>query len=47
MSDIKVRRNHSLPLEEARKAAEKIAERLKKDFDLWDKLIRQLGIKLD
>jgi putative polyhydroxyalkanoate system protein len=34
MSDIKVRRNHSLPLEEARKAAEKVAERLKKDFDL-------------
>jgi putative polyhydroxyalkanoate system protein len=34
MSDIKVRRNHSLPLEEARTAAEKVAARLKKDFDL-------------
>jgi putative polyhydroxyalkanoate system protein len=34
MSDIKARRNHSLPIEDARKAAEKIAVRLKKDFDL-------------
>ena len=34
MSDIKVRRNHSLPIEDARKAADKIAARLKKDFDL-------------
>jgi putative polyhydroxyalkanoate system protein len=34
MSDIKARRSHSLPLEEARKAAEKIAARLQKDFDL-------------
>jgi putative polyhydroxyalkanoate system protein len=34
MSDIKVRRNHSLPLEDARKAAEKVAARLQKDFDL-------------
>jgi putative polyhydroxyalkanoate system protein len=33
MSEIKARRNHSLPLEEARKAAEKIAARMKKDFD--------------
>jgi putative polyhydroxyalkanoate system protein len=34
MSDIKVRRNHSLPLDEARTAAEKVAARLRKDFDL-------------
>jgi putative polyhydroxyalkanoate system protein len=34
MSDIKVRRDHSLPLEAARKAAEKVAAQLKKDFDL-------------
>jgi putative polyhydroxyalkanoate system protein len=34
MSEIKVRRNHSLPLEAARTAAEKVAARLKKDFDL-------------
>jgi putative polyhydroxyalkanoate system protein len=34
MSDIKVRRNHSLPLDDARKAAEKVAARLQKDFDL-------------
>jgi len=34
MSEIKVHRNHSLPLEEARKAAEKVAARLQKDFDL-------------
>ena len=34
MSDIKVRRNHSLPLDEARKAAEKVAARLQKDFEL-------------
>jgi len=34
MSDIKVRRNHSLPLADARKSAEKVAAQLKKDFDL-------------
>lgn len=34
MSEIKVRRIHSLPLAEARKAAEKVAARLQKDFDL-------------
>ena len=34
MSEIKVRRNHALPLEAARAAAEKVAARLKKDFDL-------------
>lgn len=34
MSEISIRRTHHLPLEEARKAAEKIAARLKKDFDL-------------
>lgn len=34
MSEIKVRRDHSLPLAAARAAAEKVAARLKKDFDL-------------
>lgn len=34
MSEIKMRRNHALPLEAARAAAEKVAVRLKKDFDL-------------
>ncbi len=34
MSEIKVRRNHALSLEAARAAAEKVAARLKKDFDL-------------
>ena len=34
MSEIKVHRNHALPLEAARKAAEKVAARLRKDFDL-------------
>lgn len=34
MSEIKVHRNHALPLEAARKAAEKVAARLQKDFDL-------------
>ena len=40
MSDIKIRRSHSLPLEQARTAAEKIAARLKQDFDLdyaWER----------
>jgi len=39
MSDIRIRRPHSKPLDEARKAAEKMAKQLKKDFDLayaWD-----------
>ena len=34
MNEISIRRTHHLPLEEARKAAEKIAARLKNDFDL-------------
>ncbi|MFO1363211.1 MAG: polyhydroxyalkanoic acid system family protein [Burkholderiales bacterium] len=34
MSEITVRRDHSLPLAAARAAAEKVAARLKKDFDL-------------
>jgi putative polyhydroxyalkanoate system protein len=34
MNDIKVRRDHSLPLEAARKAAEKVAAQLRKDFEL-------------
>ena len=34
MSEIKIRRDHSLPLEEARRAAEKVAARLQKDFEL-------------
>ncbi len=39
MSDIRIRRAHSKPLEEARKAAEKMAKQLRKDFELdyaWD-----------
>ena len=39
MSDIRIRRAHSKPLEEARKAAEKVAKQLRKDFELdyaWD-----------
>ena len=39
MSDIRIRRSHSKPLDEARKAAEKMAKQLSKDFDLeyaWD-----------
>lgn len=39
MSDIRIRRSHSKPLDEAKKAAEKMARQLKKDFDLdysWD-----------
>jgi putative polyhydroxyalkanoate system protein len=34
MSEISIRRRHSLPLAEARKAAEKVARQLEKDFDL-------------
>jgi putative polyhydroxyalkanoate system protein len=34
MSEISVRRSHRLTLEQARKAAEKIAARLKQDFEL-------------
>jgi putative polyhydroxyalkanoate system protein len=34
MSEISIRRAHKLPIDEARKAAEKIAARLKKDFEL-------------
>lgn len=40
MSEIKARRKHDLPLEEAREAAEKVAARMKKDFDFdyhWDR----------
>jgi putative polyhydroxyalkanoate system protein len=40
MSEIKVRRKHALPIEEARAAAEKVAARMKKDFDFgyhWDR----------
>jgi putative polyhydroxyalkanoate system protein len=39
MSDIRIRRAHSKPLDEAKKAAEKMAKQLKRDFDLdyaWD-----------
>ena len=39
MSDIRIRRPHSKPLEEARKAAEKMAKQLRKEFELdyaWD-----------
>jgi putative polyhydroxyalkanoate system protein len=39
MSEIRIRRAHSRPLDEARKAAEKMAKQLRKDFDLdyaWD-----------
>jgi putative polyhydroxyalkanoate system protein len=34
MSDINIRRRHALPIAEARKAAEKVARQLEKDFDL-------------
>jgi putative polyhydroxyalkanoate system protein len=34
MSEISIRRRHSLPIAEARKAAEKVARQLEKDFDL-------------
>ena len=40
MSEIKARRKHALPIEEARAAAEKVAARMKKDFDFgyrWDR----------
>ncbi|MCU0897652.1 MAG: polyhydroxyalkanoic acid system family protein [Burkholderiales bacterium] len=40
MSEIKARRKHDLPIEEARAAAEKIAARMKKDFDFdfhWER----------
>jgi putative polyhydroxyalkanoate system protein len=39
MSEIRIRRAHSRPIDEARKAAEKMAKQLRKDFDLdyaWD-----------
>ena len=39
MSDIKIRRTHTLSHDKARSAAEKMAARLKKEFDLdyeWD-----------
>ena len=39
MSDIKIRRAHTLPHTQARAAAEKMAKRLQKEFDLdyeWD-----------
>ena len=39
MSDIKIRRAHSMPHDKARAAAEKMAKRLQKEFDLdyeWD-----------
>jgi putative polyhydroxyalkanoate system protein len=39
MSEIRIRRPHSKPLDEARKVAEKMAKQLRKDFDLdygWD-----------
>ena len=39
MSDIKIRRAHSMPHDKARLAAEKMARRLQKEFDLdyeWD-----------
>ena len=39
MSDIKIRRSHQLPHAQARAAAEKMAKRLQKEFDLdyeWD-----------
>src|SRR5207244_1603593 len=39
MSDIKLRRTHSMPHGQARAAAEKMAKRLQKEFDLdyeWD-----------
>lgn len=34
MSDISIRRRHELPIADARKAAEKVARQLEKDFDL-------------
>jgi putative polyhydroxyalkanoate system protein len=34
MSEISIRRRHDLPIAEARKAAEKVARQLEKDFDL-------------
>ncbi len=34
MSDITIRRRHVLPIADARKAAEKVARQLEKDFDL-------------
>jgi putative polyhydroxyalkanoate system protein len=39
MSDIKIRRSHSMPHDKARHAAEKMAKRLQKEFNLdyeWD-----------
>jgi putative polyhydroxyalkanoate system protein len=39
MSEIRIRRAHAKPIDEARKAAEKMAKQLRKDFDLdyaWD-----------
>jgi len=39
MSDIKIRRSHTLPHDKARHAAEKMAKRLQKEFNLdyeWD-----------
>jgi putative polyhydroxyalkanoate system protein len=39
MSEIRIRRSHSKSLDDARKAAEKMAKQLRKDFDLdyvWD-----------
>jgi putative polyhydroxyalkanoate system protein len=39
MSEIRIRRGHSKSLEDARRAAEKMAKQLRKDFDLdyaWD-----------
>lgn len=34
MSNISIRRHHGLPIADARKAAEKVARQLEKDFDL-------------
>jgi putative polyhydroxyalkanoate system protein len=34
MSEISIRRAHKLPLDEARKAAEKVAAKLREDFEL-------------
>lgn len=39
MSEIRIRRAHTKPLNEAKRAAEKMAKQLKRDFDLdyaWD-----------
>ena len=39
MSDIKIRRSHAMPHDKARHAAEKMAKRLQKEFNLdyeWD-----------